>query len=88
MGGAAVPLVGMSVAFFIMEMSPLTPNVVRDNVARLGYYMRLMSVLGFAKPSADADPVKDDRREMRVYLIHNSGNSPKSKTQVGSTLQR
>jgi uncharacterized membrane protein (DUF106 family) len=39
MGGAAVPLVGMSVAFFIMEMSRLTPSVVRDSVAWLGFYM-------------------------------------------------
>jgi hypothetical protein len=52
MGGAAVPLVGMSVAFFIMEMSPLTPNVVRDNVARLGYYMLAANAFVFFIASA------------------------------------
>jgi hypothetical protein len=51
-GAAALPLVGMSVAFFIMETSRLTPQIVSDSVAWLGFDMLAANVFLFFIASA------------------------------------
>jgi hypothetical protein len=51
-GGAALPLVGMSIGYFLIQSYRITPEIVSDDVVWLGFYLLVFSAFLFAMASA------------------------------------